>query len=222
MNVRCSTTWKASSDVRKVRAQVLAVAASAVSAITAALCCIMPLGAMLLGLGGFAGSALFAKWRPVMLTVSLSLLALAWYFAFRRPTISCPRHIDCAAPSACKLSKATLSLTTVLILATAGFPAWSGLVMQRFKSATKALSSSSSARSITLRIKIPSMDCAACAELIQNRIRAQTGILSADVSFQGKNATVRYDQSQITAAKIIAAINGTGFKVEPATNENSQ
>src|SRR5215469_7158452 len=92
MSVRCSNTWKASSDVRKVKPQVLAMGASAVSAIAAALCCIIPLGAMLLGLGGFAGSALFAKWRPIMLAVSLTLLALAWYFTYRKPLTACSQE----------------------------------------------------------------------------------------------------------------------------------
>ena len=66
------------------------------------------------------------------------------------------------------------------------------------------------------------MDCAACAALIQKRIRMQTGILSADVVFQEKSAIVRYDSSQITEVKIIATINETGFKVEPTAKENSK
>src|SRR5215469_6202213 len=89
VSVRCSNTWKASSEVRKVKPQVLAMGASAVSAMAAALCCVMPLGAMLLGLGGFAGNALFAKWRPILLPVSLILLALAWHFTYRKPLTTC-------------------------------------------------------------------------------------------------------------------------------------
>ena len=222
MNVRYSSTWKASLEVRKVRPQVLAMGASAVSAMAGALCCIIPIGAMLLGLGGFAGSAFFAKWRPVMLTVSLTLLALAWYFTYRRPRNSCRPHMDCATPSACRLSRATLLLATVLILAIAGFPTWSGRVVYRLDSTTKALSGAASPRSTTLRVGIPSMDCAACAVLIQKRIRTQTGVLSADVAFQQKGAIVTYDPSQITEVKIIATINETGFKVVPTTEETSK
>ena len=222
MNVRYSSTWKASLEVRKVKPQVLAVGASAVSAMAAAFCCIIPIGTMLLGLGGFAGSAFFAKWRPVMLTVSLTLLALAWYFTYRRPRNSCPPHTDCATPSPCKLSRAALLVATVLVLAMAGFPTWSGLVVERLNSTTKALSDAASPRSTTLRVRIPSMDCTACAVLIQKKIRTQTGILSADVAFQEKSAIVRYDPSQITEVKIIATINETGFKVEPTTKENSK
>ena len=222
MNVRYSSTWKASLEVRKVKPQVIAMGASAVSAMAAALCCIIAIGAMLLGLGGFAGSALFAKWRPFMLTVSLTLLALAWYFCYRTPRNSCPAHTDCATPSARKLSRATLLSATVMILATAGFPTWSGLVLERLNSTTKAIHGAPSMRSATLRVRIPSMDCAACAVLIQKRIRTQTGILSADVGFQQNSATVRYDPSQITEVKIIATINETGFKVEPTAKENSK
>jgi copper chaperone CopZ len=176
---------------------------------------------MLLGLGGFAGSALFVKWRPILLSGSLMLLALAWYFTYRKPLTACSQDTG-RAISSCKLAKATLWLATALILVITGFPIWSGLVMQRLELTTKAFSGAAAMQPSTLRVRIPSIDCGACAVLIQNRIRAQTGILSAEVTFREKSATVRYDPSQIAAAKIIAAINETGFKVESTNKGNSQ
>jgi copper chaperone CopZ len=59
------------------------------------------------------------------------------------------------------------------------------------------------------------MDCNACAVLIQKRIREQTGIASATVLFQKREAIVRYKPGEITPAKIISTIDETGFKAEP-------
>ena len=72
-----------------------------------------------------------------------------------------------------------------------------------------------------MKVKIPSMDCAACAIGIQSTLRKQPGVQSAQVSYDTKEAEVRYDATKLSPAKIIAAIDETGFKAvspdEPAT-----
>jgi hypothetical protein len=51
----------------------------------ALLCCIGPLVAVALGASGFAAAALFAKWRPLFLTITGLLLVAAWYLTYWRP-----------------------------------------------------------------------------------------------------------------------------------------
>ncbi|HEV2395076.1 MAG TPA: heavy metal-associated domain-containing protein [Verrucomicrobiae bacterium] len=68
----------------------------------------------------------------------------------------------------------------------------------------------------TLRVRVPLMDCDACAILIQNKLR-QTGIQNAIVTFRTKAAVVRYNPAEVTARNIMNLIDETGFKAEPTT-----
>jgi copper chaperone CopZ len=176
----------------------------------AALCCIAPLGAVVLSLGGWASLNFFAKWRPVLLGVSFTWLIVAWYLAFRTAG-ACSQSVTCATSSASKWNKVVLSLATVLILGAAGLPR----LLSHLEARIDATSLGQSSGLSTLRVKIPSMDCNACAVLIQKKIREQTGIASATVSFQEREAIVRYKPGEITPAKIISTIDETGFKAEP-------
>jgi hypothetical protein len=80
---------------------------SMLAAITSSLCCIGPLVAGALGAGGFAGSALFEKWRPWFLLLTFASLAWAWYLTYRKPLA---------------WSKAALWVVTGFVLIAAAFP----------------------------------------------------------------------------------------------------
>jgi len=73
-----------------------------------------------------------------------------------------------------------------------------------------------------LTVKIPSMDCAACALNIQSGLKKQAGVQQAQVSFDTKEAVVRYDATKLSPERIIAAIDQTGFKAEPTTPKEKQ
>src|SRR5229473_3100431 len=83
---------------------------SVLAAITASLCCIGPLVAVLLGASGFAASAVFEKWRPVFLVVTFALLALAWYLTYRKPKAACADGLACATKLVSKWNKVVLWL----------------------------------------------------------------------------------------------------------------
>jgi mercuric ion transport protein len=201
------------------KAQVLALVGSVTSAVAASLCCLVPVGAMVLGLGGVVGAEFFAKWRPVLLALSFILLTLAWYFTCRKPSGACPQGKNCGTLPLGGWNRLFLSLSTVLLLAIASFPIWSGAVTRYFEPSTEGFFRGSSSRLPTFHVRIPSMDCEGCAALIQRKIRAQPGIVSAVVTFKEKEAIVKYDPGQTDPAKIIKAIDETGFKVKPANKE---
>lgn len=187
---------------------------SILAAITASLCCIGPLVAVVLGAGGFAASAAFEKWRPVFLGVTFALLALAWYLTYRKPKATCEAGSACATKPVAKWNKMVLWIATAFVLLTAAFPSLSSALLRATQpGAPVAVSDADSA---VLRVKIPSMDCAACAVSIQTKLRRQAGVLTAQVSYDTKEATVRYDAKNLLPEKIIAAIDETGFKAELA------
>ncbi|HUZ06198.1 MAG TPA: mercuric transporter MerT family protein [Candidatus Paceibacterota bacterium] len=195
--------------------QKAALGGSLLAAITASLCCIGPLVAVLLGASGFAASAVFEKWRPVFLGVTFALLALAWYLTYRKPKAPCEEGSTCATRPVAKWSKVVLWFATGVVLVTAAFPSLSSAILRGTQSsAPVAVADGNSA---VLKVKIPSMDCAACAVSIQTKLRQQPGVVTAQVSYDTKTAMVQYDATKLTPEKIIAAIDETGFKAEPST-----
>ena len=185
---------------------------SILAAITASLCCIGPLVAVALGAGGFAASALFEKWRPVFLGVTFALLALAWFLTYRKPKASCEEGSACATRPVSKWSKMILWLATAFILITAAFPSLSSLIL--YAGQSNAPAAVAGQNSAVLKVKIPSMDCAACAVSIQANLQKQAGVQTAQVNFATKEAVVQYDRTKLSPDKIIAAIDETGFKAE--------
>ena len=192
---------------------------SILAAITASLCCIGPLAAVALGAGGFAASALFEKWRPVFLVVTFALLALAWFLTYRKRKSTCEEGSACATKPLSKWNKLILWLATGLVLVTTAFPALSSAILRMTQSDAPVIVAD--ANSAVLKVKIPGMDCAACAVSIQAKLQKQVGVETAQVHFAVKEAVVEYDRTKLSPDKIIAAIDATGFKAEPATQQKT-
>src|SRR5260370_19536323 len=130
---------------------------SVLAAITASLCCIGPLVAVLLAAGGFAASAVFEKWRPVFLVVTFALLALAWYLTYRKPKAACEEGSTCATKPVSKWNKVILWFATSVVLLTAAFPTLSSAILRGTQSNAPVVVTATN--SALLKVKIPSMDC---------------------------------------------------------------
>lgn len=191
---------------------------SVLAAIAASLCCIGPLVTVALGAGGFAASAVFEKWRPVFLGVTFALLALAWYLTYRKPEAACEDGSTCATKPAAKWNKLVLWIATGIVLIAATFPSLSSAIARVTLGGSDACCAPSAvvhSNTAVLKVKIPSMDCAACALNIQTILRKQAGVQQAQVSFDTKEAVVRYDAAKLSPEKVISAIDQSGFKAEP-------
>ncbi len=73
-----------------------------------------------------------------------------------------------------------------------------------------------------LSVKIPSMDCAACAVNIERALLKEDGIVRAEVVFKTKQAVIEYDTAKISREKVISAVDETGFKAEPIIGVTKQ
>jgi mercuric ion transport protein len=193
----------------KTERQKMALGASVVSAIAASACCIGPLIAVLLGVSGFAAAGVLAKWRPVLLLVTVGLLGVAWYLTYRKPKEACADGSVCATKPVAKWNKVVLWFATVFVVATAAFPMYSGAIA-RWAQPAQQPTNGASQQLATLKVKIPSMDCDACAVGIEKTLRKQDGVLTARVSYDTKEAVIQYDSQKISRERI----NATGFKVE--------
>lgn len=188
---------------------------SVVAAVAASLCCIGPLIAVTLGAGGLAASALFEKWRPLLLVATFALVVLAWYLTYRKTSAGCAEGSACASKPVSNWNKLVLWLATGLVVVIAAFPSLSSALLRTTPGSVPPVKAG--AGSAVLKVRIPSMDCAACAASIQAELRKLPGVQGARVSFGTTEAMVRYDAVKLSPAQIVAAIDATGFKAEPAT-----
>jgi copper chaperone CopZ len=203
-----------------MRAEKVSMFGSVLAAIAASGCCIGPLVAVALGAGGFAASAVFEKWRPVFLGVTLTLLGLAWYLSYRKPKATCKQGSACATAAVSKRNKVVLLFATAFVVAAAAFPSVASGLLRASRAASDAccaLPIATKASSVVLRARIPKMDCAACALNIESVLKKQTGVEQARASFDTKEAVVQYDATKVSPEKIITAIDQTGFRAEPVT-----
>ena len=61
-------------------------------------------------------------------------------------------------------------------------------------------------------IAIEGMHCGGCASGVKAMLKRTPGVVSADVSFEQKEAKVEFDSSATSREKIVEAINNMGYK----------
>mgnify|MGYP000909914177 CR=1 FL=1 len=193
---------------------------SLLAAITASLCCIGPLVAVALGAGGFAASAVFEKWRPVFLGVTLGLLGLAWYLTYRQPKTACAEGSACATKPVAKWNKAVLWFASASVLVTAAFPSLSSAILRGAHSNVPV--AATDANTAVLKVKIPSMDCAACAVSIQTKLRKQTGVVTAQVSYDTRKPSCNTTPRNLCHRTSSRRLMKPGSKPNPQTNNENR
>jgi len=181
---------------------------SAGTAFIASLCCLGPLLLGGLGMGALL-VAIFAPLRPYFLAASVSLLALGFYFVYRKPRAAAACEGEVCAPDspARRVAKPLLWLATLAVLALALFPYYGGKLVP----ATRAAAPVESAVLETLELKIAGMDCEACAGVIRNKLLETPGVAAAEVHYPAGHAVVRYDAARVTPEALLAAVKNAGY-----------
>ena len=77
---------------------------------------------------------------------------------------------------------------------------------------TLGLATAVSAATRTVTIRVEGMHCQNCAASLEKKLKATAGVQAVRVSFQRKEAWVRYDDRRISVAQIREVINSTGYK----------
>jgi hypothetical protein len=109
----------------------LVMAGSVVAAFGASLCCTLPIIFALTGFSILGASAYFDSLRPYLLALTFGLLGLAFYYAYRPvPMVECAPGDACAVPENRRSMRIALWLVTVLVIALAAFPYYSGPVAE--------------------------------------------------------------------------------------------
>lgn len=69
-----------------------------------------------------------------------------------------------------------------------------------------------SAATRTVTIRVVGMHGKNCAASLENKLKATAGVQAARVSFEKKEAWVKFDDQRISVAQIREVINSTGYK----------
>jgi copper chaperone CopZ len=181
---------------------------SAVAAFVASLCCLGPLVLGGVGLGAVL-MATFAPLRPYFLAVSIALLGLGFYFAYRKPRAAeaCDGEVCAPRSRTRRAAKPLLWLATLGVLALALFPYYGG----RLIPGPAAAPAATTATLASVELKIKGMSCEACAGLVKHKLLEVPGVAEAEVDYPAGRATVQYDPTKADITKLIAAVNATGY-----------
>ena len=67
-----------------------------------------------------------------------------------------------------------------------------------------------------ITLSVPDISCGHCKSSIEGALQPLDGVVSAEVSVEGRNVAVTYDESSVDVATMVKAIDEQGYKVANA------
>ncbi len=194
------------------RTDLWAIGGSVGSAALASACCWGPLVLLAVGASAAGVSSAFERTRPLFLALAAVFLSTGFYLNYfrKRRAVACS---TCAAPRPrlTRLNRATLWVSTVVVLSVALFPNWFPLVLNR--GAAVAAASKSLVDATTVELRIDGMTCEGCAAFIEHTLVKLPGVRSASVVYTDRRALVALDpDSGLSNEDLISAVEKLGYQ----------
>ncbi len=186
------------------------IGAGLLTAITASLCCVTPLLALIAGTTGIASTFSWIEpFRPYLIGVTILVLGFAWYQKLKPK-----KEMDCECDSDQKSkfiqSKTFLGIVTAFAIVMLAFPTYSSIFYSKPEKQIIGFDKSDITRTEFI---ISGMTCESCEEHVDHEVNKLTGILSSKASYANGNAIVEFDKTKTNKTEIAKAINATGYKV---------
>ncbi|MEP2671563.1 MAG: mercuric transport protein MerTP [Cyclobacteriaceae bacterium] len=180
------------------------------TAMSASLCCITPVLALIAGTSGIASTFSWIEpFRPYFIGLTVLVLGFAWY-----QKIKPKKQVDCECETDEKpkfiQSKSFLGLVTVFAALMLTFPNYAHIF---YPKSDKQIVVVEKSNFETVEFKINGMTCTSCAEHVNHEVNKLAGILKSEASYESGNAIVQFDNSKTTILQIESAINSTGYTV---------
>jgi copper chaperone CopZ len=191
------------------------IGAGLLTAITASLCCITPVLALIAGTSGIASTFSWIEpFRPYLIGLTILVLGFAWYQKLIPIIIGTKKEIDCECETEEKpkfiQSKKFLGIVTVFVIVMLAFPYYSGIF---YPNAEKQIIVVDKSEIKTTKIKISGMTCTSCEEHVNHAVNKLNGIVNSKTSYENGNAIIEFDKTKTNETEIEKAINSTGYKV---------
>jgi len=190
------------------------------AAFVSSLCCVLPLVAVLFGLGAFGVASVFETLRPYLLIVAFAALAFSFYRVYlRRET--CSEGESCPTKPVNKLNQLFLWVGVLVVTVFALAPYYTGYLaaaayqpQQPTSEPVLIATDSETQANKSVVIQVEGMTCEGCAIHINETLKKLNGVVSAEASYPNKNVKVVYNPKQITLERIKNAINEIGYKAK--------
>jgi mercuric ion transport protein len=189
---------------------------SVFTAITASLCCMTPLLALI---AGTTGAVSMFEWlepfRPYLITITVIVIAFAWFEKFKPK----PADLKCLpennAPKFVN-SKRFLGIVTLFVLLMLAFPYYSEIFFPSRSDSSASLSViNQDVKEVTYSIN--GMTCPGCEIHIENEVSQLPGIYYVKADYGFSNATIKYNPEKVETSEIEKAIKKTGYIItEPS------
>ena len=180
------------------------------TAITASLCCMTPVLALIAGTSGIASTFSWIEpFRPYLIGLTILVLGFAWYQKLKpQKEIDC----DCETDEKPKFiqSKKFLGIVTVFAIVMLSFPYYSGIF---YPNTEKQIIVFDKSDIKTTEFKISGMTCASCEEHVNHEVNKLNGIVNSKPSYENGNAIIEFDKTKTNEKEIEKAIKSTGYKV---------
>tara|TARA_R110001592_G_scaffold230525_2_gene487464 strand:- start:1253 stop:1852 length:600 start_codon:yes stop_codon:yes gene_type:complete len=186
------------------------IGAGLLTAITASLCCITPVIALIAGTSGIASTFSWIEpFRPYLIGLTIFVLSFAWYQKLKPQ-----KEIDCECETDEKpkfiQSKKFLGIVTVFAIVLLAFPYYSGIF---YPNTEKKIIVVDKSDIKATEFKISGMTCASCEEHVNHEVNKLNGIVNSKSSYESGNAIIEFDKTKTNETEIENAINSTGYKV---------
>jgi len=180
------------------------------TAITASLCCITPVLALIAGTSGIASAFSWIEpFRPYLIVLTVLVLGFAWYQKLKpRKEIDCECETD-EKPKFMQ-SKIFLGSVTVFAFIMLAFPYYSEIF---YSNTAKQIIVVEKLDIRTTEFKITGMTCESCEEHVNHEVNKLNGIVNSKASYENGNAIIEFDRTKTNQTEIEKAINSTGYKV---------
>jgi copper chaperone CopZ len=180
------------------------------TAISASLCCITPVLALLAGTSGIASTFSWLNpLRPYLIGFAVLVLGFAWYQKLKPQ-----KQLDCNCDTKEKTpfiqTKTFLGIVTVFAVIMLAFPNYAHIF---FPKTEKQLMVTKQANIRKTEFTISGMTCTACEEHVNHELNKLSGIINTTVSYETGNAIVEFDKTKTNIQEIEKAISNTGYSV---------
>ena len=186
------------------------IGAGLLTAITASLCCITPVLALIAGTSVIASTFSWIEpFRPYLIGLTILVLGFSWYQKLKPQ-----KEIDCECETDEKpkfiQSRKFLGIVTVFVIVILAFPYYSGIF---YPNTEKQIILVDKSDIKTTEFKISGMTCASCEEHVNHEVNKLNGIVNSTVSYENGNAIVEFEKTKTNETEIEKAINSTGYQV---------
>lgn len=188
------------------------------AAIVSSLCCILPLIAVIFGLGAFGAASTFETYRPYLLALAVGALAFSFYQVYFGRA-ECAEGESCATKPAGKINQTFLWAGLLAISAFALAPYYTGYIIAAVGNRHQPMTNSTMpaaeiAANQTVVIEVEGMTCAGCEPHINETLKELKGVATSEASYRNKNVKVVYNPNQINLEQIKKAIDEIGYKAK--------